>query len=158
MLHGEGAQVGQDAMDQWLKELPNVTKNYDLKDIYNCDETSIFFKALPNKTLHGPNKQPQGNKISKDRFSLVVCANAAGEKGKLLVIGKSKKLHSFPKNNSDLSLYVTYKSNKCGLMTTEIFRLLECTEQQDETTELAYYGVFGQLFHHTHTSSYQTLS
>ena len=85
-LHSEGAQVSQEAIEQWLKELPNVIKNYDLKDIYNCDETSIFFKVLPNKTLHGPNEQPQGNKISKDRFSLLVCANAAGEKEKLLVI------------------------------------------------------------------------
>ena len=62
-----------------------------------------------------------GNKVSKDRFSLLVCANAAGEKEKLLVIRKSKKSHLFPKYNSDLSHHVTYRSNKCGWMTTAIF-------------------------------------
>ena len=76
--------------------------------------TSIFFRALPNKTLHGPNENPMGNKISKDRFSILACANAAGEKEKLLVIGKSKRPHSFPKYNSDLENHVTHRSNKCG--------------------------------------------
>ena len=61
---------------------------------------SIFFKALSNKTLHGPNEKPLENKTSKDLFFLLVCANAAGEKEKLLVIGKSKWPHSFPKYNS----------------------------------------------------------
>ena len=46
-LHGEGAQVSHEAVDQWLAELPNITNGYDLRYIYNCDETSIFFKALP---------------------------------------------------------------------------------------------------------------
>ena len=41
-LHGEGAQVCHEPIDQWLKELPTITKGYELKDIYNCDETSIF--------------------------------------------------------------------------------------------------------------------
>ena len=62
-----------------------------------------------------------GNKVSKDRFSLLVCANATSEKEKLLVIGKSKRPHSFPKYNSDLSHHVTYRSNKHGWMTTAIF-------------------------------------
>ena len=62
-----------------------------------------------------------GNKLSKDRFSLLVCANAAGEKEKLLVIGKSKRPHSFPKYNSNLKQHVTYRSNKCGWMTMPIF-------------------------------------
>ena len=82
---------------------------------------SIFFKALPNKTLHGPNEKLLGNKTSKDHFSILVCANAVGEKEKLLVIGKSKCPHSFPKYNSDLDQHVTYRSNKCGWMTTPIF-------------------------------------
>ena len=120
-LHGEGAQVSQEAVDQWMSELPNVTKNYTLRDVYNCDETSIFFKTLPNKTLHGPGEKPMGNKVSKDQFSILVCANAVGEKEKLLVIGKCKRPHSFLKYNSDVAHHVTYKNNKCGWMTTEIF-------------------------------------
>ena len=120
-LHGEGAQVCNEAIDQWLQELPTIMKGYELKDIYNCDKTSIFSHALPNKTLQHNSEKPMGNKVSKDRFSLLVCANATGEKEKLLVIGKAKRPHSFPKYNSDLSHHVTYRSNKRGWMTTAIF-------------------------------------
>ena len=42
MLHGEEAQVCNEAADQWLQELPTIMKGYELKDIYNCDETSHF--------------------------------------------------------------------------------------------------------------------
>ena len=120
-LHSEGAQVCNKAIDQWLQELPTIMKGYELKDIYNCDKTSIFFRALPNKTLQHNCEKPMGNKVSQDRFSLLVCANAASKKEKLLVIGKLKRPHSFPKYNSDLSHHVTYRSNNCGGMTTAIF-------------------------------------
>ena len=124
-LHGKGAQVSEEAVKQWLEELPKMIKGYAMREIYNCNETSILFKALPNKTFHGPNEaKPMGNKISNDRFSLLVCANAAGEKEKLLVIGNSKQPHSFPKYTSDLEQHVTYRSNKRGWMTMPIFTKL----------------------------------
>ena len=44
-----------------------------------------------------------------------------GQKEKLLVIGKAKRPHSFPKYNSDLEQHITYRSNKHGWMTTAIF-------------------------------------
>ena len=101
--------------------ISQTTKNYELWNIFNYDETSIFFKALPKKTLLGPNEQPEGLKQSKECFSLLVCANAIGEKEKLLVIGKAKRPHSFLKYNSNLEQHITYRSNKRGWMTTAIF-------------------------------------
>ena len=108
-------------MNQWMSELPKLTEGYSMHDIFNCDETSIFFKALPQKTLLGPNEKPAGIKQSKERFSLLVCANAAGEKEKLLVFGKAKQPHSFLRYNSELEKHITYRSNKPGWMTTPIF-------------------------------------
>ena len=70
ILHGELADVSTGVVQQWLQDLPRLTEGYALCDIYNCDETSIFFKALPQKTLLGPNKCPAGIKQSKERFSL----------------------------------------------------------------------------------------
>ena len=49
-LHGESADVSQDAVNQWMLDLPKLTEAYDLHDIFNCDKTSIFLKALPQKT------------------------------------------------------------------------------------------------------------
>ena len=48
-------------------------------------------------------------------------ANAIGEKEKLLISGKSKRPHTFPKNQQLLVEHFDYKSNKCGWMTSEIF-------------------------------------
>ena len=120
-LHGESADVSVDAVQQWMSDLPKLTEGYELHDIFNCDKTSISFKALPKKTLLGPNEQPAGVKQSKERFSILVCANATGKKEKLLVIGKSKCPHSFLRNTSELEQHVTYGSNKHGWMTTPIF-------------------------------------
>ena len=120
-LHGESADVSVDAVNQWMTELPKITKGYGLRGIYNCDETSIFSKTLPKKTLLGPGKKPTGVKTSKERFFLLVCANAAGKKEKLLIIGKAKRPHSFPRHNSELEQHITFRSNKRGWMTTPIF-------------------------------------
>ena len=79
---------------------PKITEGCE--HIFNCDKTSIFFKALPKKTQLGAGENPAGVKTSKERFSLLLCANAIGQKGKLLIIGKSKWPHSFPKYNSEL--------------------------------------------------------
>ena len=57
LLHGENAEISADVVQKWMQELPNIIKDYQLKDIYNCDETSIFFKALPKKSLLGPNEK-----------------------------------------------------------------------------------------------------
>ena len=99
--------MSQDAVNQWMLDLLKLTEGYDLRAIFNCDKASIFFKALPQKTLLGPNERPADIKQSKERFSLLVCANAASEKEKLLVIGKAKRPHSFPKYNSELGKHIT---------------------------------------------------
>ena len=60
----------------------------------------------------------------KDRYTVVCCANMAGEKEKLTIIGKAKRPHSFPKKRSDLqrfNSYITYKANKKGWQTSELF-------------------------------------
>ena len=38
--------------EQWLKEqLPEILKKIDLKDIYNCDETGLYFRGIPNSQI-----------------------------------------------------------------------------------------------------------
>ena len=120
-LHGESAEVCHDTVEQWLESLPKIIEKYEQRDTFNCDETSIFFHAVPNKSYIGQGQGQSGVKISKDRFSLLVCANAIGEKEELLIIGKAKKPHSFPKYNSDLVQHITYRHDKHGWMTTGIF-------------------------------------
>lgn len=66
--------------------------------IYNVDETRLNWKALPSKSLGWSQCEAPapGYKVSKDRVTVMVCANATStHKISLLLIGKSKNPHCF---------------------------------------------------------------
>lgn len=84
------------AVEQWFKQLPNILKDYEPDDIFNADETGLFFKCLPNKTFAFKKEKCYGGKLSKERITVMVCANSTGtNKLKLLVIGKPRKPRCF---------------------------------------------------------------
>ena len=59
------------------------------EDVYNADESGLFFRALPNRTLALNSEKCAGSKLSKERLTILFCVNMLGEKEKLLVIGKA---------------------------------------------------------------------
>ena len=53
--------------------------NLQKEQIYNADETGLFWQVLPDKTLAGScEKDAPGVKKSKDRVTLFCCAIATG--------------------------------------------------------------------------------
>jgi hypothetical protein len=47
------------------------------EQVYNADETGLFYKGLTNKTLAGPTeKSAAGFKIDKNRLTILLCVNA----------------------------------------------------------------------------------
>ena len=43
--HGEKKSADLDAALEWLeKRWPELREKYDLDDIFNCDETAVFFR------------------------------------------------------------------------------------------------------------------
>lgn len=90
------------------------------EQIYNADETSLFWKCLPQYSLAcGSERSIEGYKESKERITALLCANAAGtHKCKLMIIGRSAKPRAL-KNVK--SLPVIYKSNKRAWVTQQIF-------------------------------------
>lgn len=120
ILSGESAEVDPDVVEDWSKRLANISAGYELRNIFNCDETGLFFRLLPSRSLVEKGQTCHGGKKSKERFTVLLCASATGEKIKPVVIGKSKNPRSFKayhKNN----LHVHYESNRKAWMTTEIF-------------------------------------
>ena len=77
--------------DVMVTKLPTILSKYDLNQIYNADEFSLFYRAQPNKPLHLKNQNCVGSKHSKLRLTGLTAANAVGEKLPLFLIGKSKK-------------------------------------------------------------------
>jgi hypothetical protein len=72
--------------------LPSLLSEYHPKDIFNADECGLFLSLLLDKTYAFQDESCHEGKRSKDRITLLVCADMAGSKKMpLLVNGKSEK-------------------------------------------------------------------
>ncbi|XP_045462162.1 tigger transposable element-derived protein 4-like [Harmonia axyridis] len=94
---GDINKVSDEGCTEWQRvTLPNLLKNYQAEDIFNADETGLFFNCLPDNTLTFKNQKYHGGKISKQRVTLMIGTNMNGsEKLKLLLIGRSSEPHCF---------------------------------------------------------------
>jgi hypothetical protein len=96
LLHGEGAEVSKSDLGLLvaLDDLYAIIAQYDPENVYNMDETGLFFRLLPRYSLLMPDEDistTRGKKKSKDRVSFIVCANAVGShKIPCALIGKLK--------------------------------------------------------------------
>lgn len=118
-LVGESASVNYESAAQWMISLDPVLKEYEPKNIFNVDETGLFFKCMPSKTYKFKEDPCSGGKNSKERVTVLVGANMDGtEKLPLLLIGKSASPHCFRHVKTKP---VEYKSNKKAWMTSSIF-------------------------------------
>lgn len=94
-LHGEAGSVEVELVADEISKLRDEIKKYNLNNVYNMDETGLFFKLLPNRSYikEKDRKQARGIKMmkAKDRATLYVATNATGtDKVPLCLIGKSK--------------------------------------------------------------------
>jgi hypothetical protein len=87
-LNGESAAVDETVVEDYVSTtLPNFLRDYDSKDVFNMDETGLFYKLLPNRTLQFKGERCHGGKKSKERLTVALTANMDGtEKLKPLVI------------------------------------------------------------------------
>jgi hypothetical protein len=54
---------------EWLTAVwPNVLEGFADNDIFNADETGIFFRLTPDRTLKFKGERCVGGKLSKDRM------------------------------------------------------------------------------------------
>lgn len=89
VISGEAAAVDDITIDDWKLRLPVILEHYNPADVYNCDETGLFFKMLPDRSLVVGKADCRGGKRSKERYTVLLCGNWAGtDKLKPLVIGK----------------------------------------------------------------------
>uniref|UniRef100_A0A5S6Q7D5 DDE-1 domain-containing protein n=1 Tax=Trichuris muris TaxID=70415 RepID=A0A5S6Q7D5_TRIMR len=96
-------------------------KGYLPEQIFNCDETALFWKQMPKRTyIHKSEKQAPGFKPLKDRLTLVLCGNAAGHMIKPGVIYRIRNPQSLRNKNKDC-LPVFWQHNKKTWMTVILF-------------------------------------
>jgi hypothetical protein len=85
-------------------------QGYSEEDIYNADETGVFYNMTPDSTLKFKGEKCVGGNMSKNRLTVLTCVNMTGTDEKILfVIGKSQTQRCF-KNVKKLP--VEYAANK----------------------------------------------
>ena len=88
-LCGESASVDSTTVEEWKKRLPTLIDSYSTENVYNADETGLFFKLLPDRSMVLSRDSCKGWKRSKERYTVLLCSNWSGtHKLKPLVIGK----------------------------------------------------------------------
>lgn len=119
---GEKASADHEPAENYIDEFAKIIsdENFSPEQIYNADETALYWCYVPRKTLAMADERvPTDYKDAKQRLTVLGCANAAGtHKIKLAVIGKSL----YPKCLKGVcNLPVHYYANKRASVTREIF-------------------------------------
>ena len=75
--HGESGSANTEDIEEYFPELVSLIANYDPKDIYNFDESALFFRVEPDRTL--ASKLIEGKKKNKERITIGFCVNSTGD-------------------------------------------------------------------------------
>jgi hypothetical protein len=71
-ISGKSVVVDTDICDDWLKnKLPNLVKNYKACDIFNAEETGLFYKLMPNKTLQLKGEKCHGGTLKRSKHHVL---------------------------------------------------------------------------------------
>ncbi|XP_041045228.1 tigger transposable element-derived protein 2-like [Carcharodon carcharias] len=120
---GEQTVANRKAVECYITDFAKLMKNERLtpEQVYNADETDVFWRCLPRRTLACAEETVMRDcKESKERLTVLTCANAAGtHKCKLLVVGRSAKPCAF---KGMKIMPVLYEANKCSWVTQEIMK------------------------------------
>ncbi|GIY76762.1 tigger transposable element-derived protein 1 [Caerostris darwini] len=117
--HGEAAEDCIKTFSDLIK-----AQGYISQQVFNCDETGLFWKKMPNRTyITAEEKMMPGHKPMKDRLTLALCANASGDcKIKPLLVYHSENPRAF-KSHKILKekLQVMWRSNPKAWVTRKFF-------------------------------------
>lgn len=94
---GHNETHGTDNLHNVRKVLTSVLCQTSPAEIAITDEVAVLYRSLPTKS-GVTNNRPASNLRVKDRLTAVLTVYANGDKGPLVVIGKSSRPESFPKN------------------------------------------------------------
>ena len=88
---GESGEADLKAANNWIRDVwPSIISECTPADIYNADETALYYRALPEHTYVFKKDSANGVKACKERITVLCCTSMSGEKCEPLVIGRSK--------------------------------------------------------------------
>lgn len=119
IMHGEAGSVDTANLGQQRTVLMELLNQYNPHDIFNMNETALFYRMLPSQTL--ATRAIAGRKKDKARISIGLCCNLTGtEKLEPIVVNRAAKPRCFRGVNIN-DIPIKYFSNTKAWMTTKVF-------------------------------------
>jgi hypothetical protein len=116
---GEANSAPLDDLPQYRVELQDLLAGWDLNNVYNCDETALYWRLEPSKTL--ARRPLSGTKRSKDRVTVLLACNATGTSKLVPVFIHKFKNPRCMQNIKKNDLPVHYYWNSSAWMQSSIF-------------------------------------
>jgi hypothetical protein len=120
---GKDASVDtSEAVLSRMEDIKAIVFEYNKDDVFNMDETGLFYRLQPNRTL--ATKMLSGNKKRKERITVALTLNATGTLYlPPLIINQYLKPWAFTSRNIQYpeNLGIQWAANKKAWMTMEIF-------------------------------------
>ena len=93
-LHGEATDADVTEKENWITTVwPRLFQQYGEEDIFNADETGIYFRAMPNSTLTFQNDIRRGTKNRRSTSLVWWQAVWLGKRKSSSLLG-SQKIHA----------------------------------------------------------------
>lgn len=119
-IAGEADIVSDEKVSTFLNmKLNPLMSRFSPENIFNADEFSLFYLALPTHTMAKRGTKCADAKFPRNRLTVMAGANMMGEKLQLTVIGHSAKPRCFTGHN--IQALVDYRSNRSAWMNSELF-------------------------------------
>jgi hypothetical protein len=119
--HGESGNIRENAASEMIG-IRQLLRSYAPRDIFNCDETGLYWKMIPDRSLS--TRSLPGRKKDKARISALFCCNSDGsERLPIWFIGTAKRPRAFSAANINVeNLGCYWRFNKKAWMTGVIFK------------------------------------
>ena len=119
-IYGESGSAPVEGYEEQLARIKERILPYDVEDVYNMDETGLFYNLAPDKTL--ARRQIEGMKKDKTRLKVALTANATGsDRYHPVFTGHAKMPRCFERKTAH-ELGFIYFNNKKAWMTGLIFQ------------------------------------
>ncbi|CAM5075763.1 unnamed protein product [Natator depressus] len=120
---GEAASANEDAAKAYPEQLKKIIeeKGYLLEQVFNVEETGLFWKKMPNRTyISKSERQAPGFNAAKDRVTVLFCGKVAGHLIKPGLLYRAANPRALKGKNKNL-LPVFWQSNKKVWVTAALF-------------------------------------
>lgn len=86
IIYGKSADVNIENVKTWKEKLLVKLKYYMPNNIFNTDETGLYFHTMQTKTHALQNDKCSGRKTAKPRIRILLCVNIEGEKEEPFIV------------------------------------------------------------------------